>query len=138
MKIQTVLYYRYLMRQAITINIVSFFLSLIICLVFLFVRILDYKTSIIIASCIWVFFLFTFVALLVWIVKFKSTKNKLKDLELYKRITNEAIRIKVLKSGIRIKYLIPKSGQEEKFFNAIKSEIEKQKKLILIQKGEYK
>ena len=72
------------------------------------------------------------------IFKFKSTKNKLKDLEPYKRITNEAIRIKVLKSGIRIKYLIPKSGQEEKFFNAIEPEIEKQKKLMLIQKEKYK
>ncbi len=134
MKIQTVLYYRYLLRQASIVLLVSIVLSLIVCLVFTLSTLLSSMTSIIVASVIWVLPLYNLVVVLIWFIKFKSTKSKMQNIELYERITNSAIRERVLKSGKRIKYLIPRSGQELDFFNAIKPEIDKQKELLKIDK----
>ena len=134
MKIQTVLYYRYLLRQASIVLLVSIVLSLIVCLVFTLSTLLSSMTSIIVASVIWVLPLYNLVVVLIWFIKFKSTKSKMQNIELYERITNSAIRERVLKSGKRIKYLIPRSGQELDFFNAIKPEIDKQRELLKIDK----
>lgn len=139
MKTQTVLYYRYLMKQSLIVSVVSFVLSLIICLVFLFVNTFSFVVAkYLVAGLIWLLPIYTFSFSLTWFIKYKKTKEKMNEPELLNWIKDANVRDRVLKSGVRIKYLIPKKDQEKKFFDAIQPEIEKQRKLFLISKGEYK
>lgn len=99
---------------------------------------MDEKAKIAISIAIWLLPLYTIVVFLIWVYKFKKTKSKLKTNELYQRITNQAVRDCVVKSKSRIKCLFISKNQEKEFFQIIEKEIEKQKKLLAIQKGEYK
>ncbi|MBD5423258.1 MAG: hypothetical protein HDR43_02060 [Mycoplasma sp.] len=119
-------------------NIVTLLIAMVVCFVMLFTSILDRQTSIIISSIIWLLPLYSITISIIWFFKFKSSKSKLQNLDLYNRITNQAIRDKILKSHARIKYLLIKKNQEQDFFKAIESEIEKQKKLLAIKKGQYR
>ena len=138
MKIQTILYYRYLMRQTMVLFFAYLLIALTICLIFLFVNPLGKMWSIIVSSIIWLLPLYTFIVLAIWLYKFIKYKKQVKNIELYERIKNAAIREKVLKSGKRIKFINPKPNQEKEFFQIIEPEIQKQKKLLEIQKGEFK
>ncbi len=138
MKIQTILYYRYLFRQTFVMLISTLIIALVICLVFTLYPILGYVETIIISSLIWILPAYSLIIELIWFFKYIISKRQLKDLELFLMIKNDRIRKLVLRSGKKIKYLIPIQNQDKDFFEAIKSEIEKQKKLLAIKKGEYK
>ncbi len=137
MKVQTVLYYRYLTRQALFMTIVTIILSLVVCLIFLLTNFIQTRMiAIIIASLIWLLPIFAIIVTFCWFIRFNQTKSKLKDVDLYNRLTNKVVREAVLKSGARIKYLIPKSGQEQEFFKAIQPYIDKERRLLAILKKE--
>lgn len=138
MKIQTTLYYRYLMRQTMIMNVATLLIASVISFVCLFSHFLDRKTSIIVSSVIWLLPIYSISVFFVWMFKFLKSKSELKELELYKRISNTAIRERVVKSNIKIKYLITSKSQDKNFFEVIAPEIEKQKKLLAIQKGKYR
>ncbi|MBR3347895.1 MAG: hypothetical protein IKG36_00575 [Mycoplasmataceae bacterium] len=132
-KIQTVLYYRYLMRQTLLVFCFSIFISVLISLLIVFTKQFSKEISIILWVVIWLFPIYVLVFLIMWFIKFKTNKKQLKNLSLFNKITNSAIREKVVKSGFKIKCLIFKSDQDKNFFNAINPEIEKQKKILKIQ-----
>lgn len=132
-KIQTVLYYRYLMRQTLLIFCFSIFISVLISLLIFFTKQFSKQISIILWVVIWLFPIYVLGFLIMWFIKFKINKKQLKNLSLFNKITNSAIREKVVKSGFKIKCLIFKSDQDKNFFNAINPEIEKQKKILKIQ-----
>lgn len=140
MKIQTVLYYRYLLRQTIVMIITTLLVASVVCFLLWFSRFLrfDEKLKISLSIIICLLPLYTIVVFLIWVYKFNKSKSKLKNKELYKRITNQAVRDCVVKSRSRIKCLFISKNQEKEFFQIIEKEIEKQKKLLAIQKGEYK
>lgn len=132
-KIQTVLYYRYLTRQTLLIFCFSLFISILISLLIIFTKQFSKEISIILWVIIWLFPIYVFTFFIIWFLKFKTSKKKLKNLLLFNKITNSAIRDKIVKSGFKIKCLIFKSDQDKNFFNAINPEIEKQKKILKIQ-----
>lgn len=140
MKIQTVLYYRYLLRQTIMMIITTLLIASVVCFLLWFSRMLyiDEKIRISLSIVIWLLPLYTIVVFLIWVCKFNKTKSKLKNKKLYQRITNQAVRDCVVKSKSKIKCLFISKNQEKEFFQIIEKEIEKQKKLLAIQKGEYK
>lgn len=140
MKIQTVLYYRYLLRQTIVMIITTLLVASVVCFLLWFSGFLrfDEKLKISLSIIICLLPLYTIVVFLIWVYKFNKSKSKLKNKELYKRITNQAVRDCVVKSRSRIKCLFISKNQEKEFFQIIEKEIEKQKKLLAIQKGEYK
>lgn len=136
MNVKTVLYYRYLMRQSFIINIVLILILSTITFVLLFPPKLDKITSIIVISSIWVFAIYSCCVCCVWLYKFIKCKKSLKNLDLYNNITNAAIRNKVVQSQIKIKCLFTTKTQAQTFFEAIESEINKQKKLMCLKNYE--
>ncbi len=136
MNVKTVLYYRYLMRQSFIINIVLILILSTITFVLLFPPKLDKITSTIVISSIWVFAIYSCCVCCVWLYKFIKCKKSLKNLDLYNNITNAAIRNKVVQSQIKIKCLFTTKTQAQTFFEAIESEINKQKKLMCLKNYE--
>ncbi len=136
MNVKTVLYYRYLMRQSFIINIVLILILSTITFVLLFPPKLDKITSSIVISSIWVFAIYSCCVCCVWLCKFIKCKKSLKNLDLYNNITNAAIRNKVVQSQIKIKCLFTTKTQAQTFFEAIESEINKQKKLMCLKNYE--
>lgn len=136
MNVKTVLYYRYLMRQSFIINIVLILILSTITFVLLFPPKLDKITSTIVISSIWVFAIYICCVCCVWLYKFIKCKKSLKNLDLYNNITNAAIRNKVVQSQIKIKCLFTTKTQAQTFFEAIESEIKKQKKLMCLKNYE--
>ncbi len=136
MNVKTVLYYRYLMRQSFIINIVLILILSTITFVLLFPPKLDKITSTIVISSIWVFAIYSCCVCCVWLYKFIKCKKSLKNLDLYNNITNAAIRNKVVQSQIKIKCLFTTKTQAHTFFEAIESEINKQKKLMCLKNYE--
>ncbi len=136
MNVKTVLYYRYLMRQSFIINIVLILILSTITFVLLFPPKLDKITSTIVISSIWVFAIYSCCVCCVWLYKFIKCKKSLKNLDLYNNITNAAIRNKVVQSQIKIKCLFATKTQAQTFFEAIESEINKQKKLMCLKNYE--
>ncbi len=136
MNVKTVLYYRYLMRQSFIINIVLILILSTITFVLLFPPKLDKITSTIVISSIWVFAIYSCCVCCVWLYKFIKCKKSLKNLDLYNNITNAAIRNKVVQSQIKIKCLFTTKTQAQTFFEAIESEIKKQKKLMCLKNYE--
>ncbi len=136
MNVKTVLYYRYLMRQSFIINIVLILILSTITFVLLFPPKLDKITSTIVISTIWVFAIYSCCVCCVWLYKFIKCKKSLKNLDLYNNITNAAIRNKVVQSQIKIKCLFTTKTQAQTFFEAIESEINKQKKLMCLKNYE--
>lgn len=136
MNVKTVLYYRYLMRQSFIINIVLILILSTITFVLLFPPKLDKITSTIVISSIWFFAIYSCCVCCVWLYKFIKCKKSLKNLDLYNNITNAAIRNKVVQSQIKIKCLFTTKTQAQTFFEAIESEIKKQKKLMCLKNYE--
>ncbi len=136
MNVKTVLYYRYLMRQSFIINIVLILILSTITFVLLFPPKLDKITSTIVISSIWVFAIYSCCVCCVWLYKFIKCKKSLKNFDLYNNITNAAIRNKVVQSQIKIKCLFTTKTQAQTFFEAIESEINKQKKLMCLKNYE--
>lgn len=137
MKVQTILYYRYLLRQTITMVITTLLIAATISFITLFSPIgLQEKIRLIITITIWVLPLYTITILLIWTFKFLQSKKQLKNLQLYSKITNQAVRESVVKSKTRIKCLFISKNQEQQFFNIISHEIEKQRQLLNLQKGQ--
>ncbi len=97
---------------------------------------LDKITSTIVISSIWVFAIYSCCVCCVWLYKFIKCKKSLKNLDLYNNITNAAIRNKVVQSQIKIKCLFATKTQAQTFFEAIESEINKQKKLMCLKNYE--
>ncbi len=136
MNVKTVLYYRYLMRQSFIINIVLILILSTITFLLLFPPKLDKITSTMVISSIWVFAIYSCCVCCVWLYKFIKCKKSLKNLDLYNNITNAAIRNKVVQSQIKIKCLFTTKTQAQTFFEAIESEINKQKKLMCLKNYE--
>lgn len=137
MKVQTILYYRYLLRQTIMMVIITLLIAVIISFITFFSpSIFQEKIRLIIVTAIWVLPFYTITILLIWTFKFLQSKKQLKNLQLYSRITNQAVRESVVKSKTRIKCLFISKNQEQQFFNIISREIEKQKQLLNLQKGQ--
>ena len=130
MQVQTVLYYRYLLRQTIIVLAFSLIISLIISLLLFLLR-TDLVFHIV-GGLVWILPLGFIIQALVYGVKYKIYFKQLQNKELFKRITNKAVRTNILKSSIQIKIFFPKKNQHQEFFKAIKLEIEKQKKVLNI------
>lgn len=136
MKIQTILYYRYLLRQTIIMIITTLLIASVISFITLLTPIVSQeKIRFILAICIWILPLYTIVVFLIWCYKFHQSKKRLKDKELYSRITNQAVRENIVKSKTKIKCIFISKNQEQDFFKTIEKEIIKQKKLLALQKG---
>lgn len=140
MKINSVLYYRYLFRQATILFVVSFVLIGSINIILFFTNDFSPKNTwvFITGISIWLFPLYLFIITLVFLYKFISYKKQLKDLELYFMITNANVRYRIVKSNLRLGIAIPKKNQANLFSETIQVEIDKQKKLLSIKKGEFK
>lgn len=140
MKINSVLYYRYLFRQATILFVVSFVLIGSINIILFFTNDFSPKNTwvFITGISIWLFPLYLFIITLVFLYKFISYKKQLKDLELYFMITNANVRYRIVKSNLRLGIVIPKKNQANLFSETIQVEIDKQKKLLSIKKGEFK
>ena len=87
-KIQTVLYYRYLMRQTLLIFCFSIFISVLISLLIFFTKQFSKQISIILWVVIWLFPIYVLGFLIMWFIKFKTNKKQLKNLSLFNKITN--------------------------------------------------
>lgn len=61
----------------------------------------------------------------------------LQNLDLYLMIKNSEIRRRVVNSGLRIGVFVAKKDQEKLFNEVVNIEIEKQKKLLKIKRGEF-
>lgn len=139
MQLQSLLYYRYLWRQALVLLFVSFFIALAISLVFIFVDIFGQKIiQYIIASLIWILPVYNLIFFSMWFIKFKQIKKDYQNQELLAMFKNDVIRRFVVNSSARIKFSFPPKKQFDDFVKIIMPEIEKQKKLLAIKKGEYK
>ncbi len=138
MNVKTVLYYRYLLRQTIIVDIVLVLIMAVITFLLLFTPILDRLTSIILSSIVWILPIYGFIMSFIWWYKFFNYKKQMtsNNKYLYNRITNSAIRHKVVQSRIKIKCLFTNQAQAQAFFQVIESEIEKQKKLISLKNHE--
>lgn len=86
---------------------------------------------------IWVFPLLALILTIVYFFKFINLKKHFKTDQLYLMLTNQKIRQAIVKSQSRIKIWLPKPNQAQLFIEAIKPEVEKQKKLLAIKKGQY-
>ena len=139
MKLNSLLYYRYLFRQTLLMFVVLICLIGIINIIIFASQNFDLKSIWIFATAmtIWIFPLLALILTIVYFFKFINLKKHFKTDQLYLMLTNQKIRQAIVKSQSRIKIWLPKPNQAQLFIEAIKPEVEKQKKLLAIKKGQY-
>lgn len=139
MKLQALLYYRYLFRQTSITLIVALIIVATITLLLYFLQDFSPQNIWVFSGgiAIWICPFLLLILMLNYLRKFLHFKKENDHLKLYQRLTNQRIRQAITKSQTRISIWSHKPEQLQNFNKAIAKEIEKQKTLIKIQEGVY-
>lgn len=138
MKIQSVLYYRYFFWQVLSVFLVSLVLISTINFVVFFQNTLKTQIWILVSvSLLWLFPLYLLVINTIFLIKYLKYKKQVVEIELLEMIKNSNIRKRISLSKKRFSYVFPKKEQEADFFEVINKEVEKQKNILKIKKGNY-
>ncbi|MGL5617523.1 MAG: hypothetical protein ACRCWU_00495 [Metamycoplasmataceae bacterium] len=135
MKLNNILFNRYLFRQ----RLIMFFTSLIICAITTITIWLASRTNsgvlailfLVVNIAIWFFPLYI---IIVTIMTYFTLQKDMKDIgnerELFDRMTNELIRELIVRNGVKVSILIEKKSDLEKFNQVINAELRFQRKKI--------
>lgn len=139
MKLHSLLYYRYIFRQSLIHLVISLVIAISIDLVLILTNRFTMSQSLlyVMTSIIWIYPIYTFIMCFIFGLRFKKEKSMLQNLDLYLMIKNSEIRRRVINSGLRVGVFISKKDQEKLFNEVANIEIEKQKKLLKIKRGEF-
>ncbi|MGL5308658.1 MAG: hypothetical protein ACRC9F_01270 [Metamycoplasmataceae bacterium] len=135
MKLNNILFNRYLFRQ----RLIMICVALIVCVITTITLLLTLRTEngalgillLIVVIAIWFFPLYLIiVTTMTYLTLQKEVKNIGEEKELFDRMTNELIRELVVRNGVKVSVLIEKKSDLEKFNKVIDEELKFQRKKI--------
>ncbi|MGL5205395.1 MAG: hypothetical protein ACRC7B_00575 [Metamycoplasmataceae bacterium] len=135
MKLNSILFNRYLFRQ----RLIMICVSLIVCAITTITIWLSSRTDtgvlailfLVVMIAIWFFPLYLIiVTIMTYLTLQKELKNIGEEKELFDRMTNELIRELVVKNGVKVSIIIEKKSDLEKFYQVIDAELKFQRKKI--------
>ncbi|MGL5205276.1 MAG: hypothetical protein ACRC63_03425 [Metamycoplasmataceae bacterium] len=135
MKLNNILFNRYLFRQ----RLIMICVALIVCAITTITLLLTLRTEngvlgillLIVVIAIWFFPLYLIiVTTITYLTLQKEMKNIGEEKELFDRMTNELIRELVVRNGVKVSVLIEKKTDLEKFNKVIDEELKFQRKKI--------